>query len=91
MGEGPALPHTVGRVPTVARVGPYRFFFYGNEGTEPAHIDVQRERHVAKFWLRPLALASASGFAGHELRRIHRLVDENREHFEEAWHAFFLA
>jgi len=46
---------------------------------------------VAKFWLRPVALASARGFAGHELRQLYRLVEESREHFEEAWHEFFSA
>jgi hypothetical protein len=29
------------RVPTVLRVGPYRFFFYSNEGTEPPHVHVE--------------------------------------------------
>jgi hypothetical protein len=51
-------------VPTVARIGPYRFFFFSNEGSEPPHIHVQRDRALAKFWLRPVALASASAFAG---------------------------
>jgi hypothetical protein len=78
-------------MPTVARIGPYRFFFYGNEGLEPTHIHVQRDRSLAKFWLRPVALASASGFAGHELRRIHRLVEERCDQFEEAWREFFNA
>jgi hypothetical protein len=82
---------TLARVPTVLRSGPYRFFFFGNEGTEQAHIHVQRDRSVAKFWLGPVALASSSGFTAHELRRLQRLVAEKREHFEEAWHEFFSA
>jgi hypothetical protein len=78
-------------VPTVARIGPYRFFFFGNEGLEPPHVHVQRDRGLAKFWLRPIALASASGFAGHELRRLHELVKENQDQLEEAWREFFSA
>ncbi len=74
---------------TVARIGPYRFFFFSNEGVEPPHVHVQRERSLAKFWLRPVELASSTGFAGHELRRIHELVVENRDRFEETWHEFF--
>ncbi len=31
-------------MPTVFRSGPYRFFFYSNEGSEPPHIHVQRDR-----------------------------------------------
>ena len=76
-------------MPTVARAGPYRFFFFSNEGFEPAHIHVQRERAVAKFWLEPVALASSSGFPGHELRRLEALVEDRRDEFEAAWNDFF--
>ncbi|MBT6700702.1 MAG: DUF4160 domain-containing protein, partial [Gammaproteobacteria bacterium] len=31
-------------MPVVIRIGPYRFFFYSNENSEPAHIHIQRER-----------------------------------------------
>jgi hypothetical protein len=78
-------------MPTVARVGPYRFFFFSNEGLEPVHIHVQRERCLAKFWIRPVALASSTGFGARELRRIERLVEERQDQFEEAWHEFFAA
>jgi len=70
--------------PTVTRIGPYRFFFFGNEEFKPAHVHVQRERWLAKFSLRPVALASSYGFAALELRRIQRLVEEHRDQFEEA-------
>ena len=30
-------------LPTVARIGPYRFFFFSNEGTESPHVHVQHE------------------------------------------------
>jgi hypothetical protein len=49
-------------MPTVLRIGPYRFFFFSNEGDEPVHIHVQRERALAKFWLKPVLLAGSSGF-----------------------------
>jgi hypothetical protein len=75
-------------MPTIARIGPYRFFFYGNEGSEPPHVDVQRERMLAKFWLDPVSLARSTGFAAHELREVQRTVEEHREAFLEAWHAF---
>ena len=76
-------------MPTIARIGPYRFFFFGNEGLEPVHVHVQRDRSLAKFWLRPVALASSSGFPAHELRRVQRLVEENQAQFAEAWREFF--
>lgn len=83
------MPATVDLVPTIARVGPYRFFFFGNEGLEAPHVHVQRDRCVAKFWLLPVALASDSRFTAVELRRIQRVVEERREEFEEAWSGFF--
>jgi hypothetical protein len=73
-------------MPTVDRVGPYRFFFFSNEGDEPPHIHVRRERALAKFWLQPVVLAGATRFASHELMAIERLVAEKREQFLEAWH-----
>jgi len=76
-------------MPTVNRIGPYRFFFYSNEGTEPPHVHIQRERNLAKFWLDPVALAAVTGFPAHELRSIERLVAQNRERFLEAWNDFF--
>ena len=76
-------------MPTVARLGPYRFFFFGNEGLEPRHVHVRRDRSLAKFWLRPIALASSSGFSPREIRRIQRLAEENRSRFEESWDEFF--
>ena len=76
-------------MPTVLRIGPYRFFFYSNENNEPAHIHVQRERALAKFWLAPVALASSTGFPAQELTKLSRLVQENATKFMEAWNEFF--
>ena len=72
-------------MPTILKIGPYRFFFYSNERGEPPHIHVQRERFLAKFWLNPVALAGSKRFASHELRTIQKHVDENRGIFLEAW------
>ena len=76
-------------MPTVAREGPYRFFFYSNEGTEPAHAHVQQGRRLAKFWLEPVAMASATGYNSRDLARIGVIIKKNRKRFLEAWHGFF--
>ena len=76
-------------MPTVLRIGPYRFFFVLLDQPEPPHIHVQRERRVAKFWLDPVALQRAGGFTRSELNQIARLVEENRERFLERWYEFF--
>lgn len=76
-------------MPTVMRIGPYRFHFYSREGNEPPHIHVARENMEAKFWLRPVSLAANYGFATAELSRIQRLVEEHCETLANAyikWH-----
>jgi hypothetical protein len=76
-------------MPTVLILGPYRFFFYANEQGEPAHIHVQRDAALAKFWLTPVALARSRGFAAQELTRLLRMVGEQREMFLEHWNEYF--
>ena len=75
--------------PTIMRSGPYRLFFFSNEGSEPAHVHVQRDSMLAKFWLDPVALSRSTGFSPHELRRIQDIVIENQETLLEAWHEYF--
>ena len=76
-------------MPTVLRVGPYRFFFYSSDGDEPIHIHVQRDNAVAKYWLDPLRLDFGASFRASELRRIERIIDEHRLTIEEAWDEYF--
>ena len=76
-------------MPTILRIGPYRFFFYSNEKGEPAHIHVQRDIMLAKFWLRPVALASSTRFSSKELRTLEQLVIENSDKLMEAWNEYF--
>ncbi len=76
-------------MPTVLRIGAYRFFFVSLDRGEPPHIHVRHEKMVAKFWLDPVALERAGGFNRAELNKIARLVHEHRETFLESWHEFF--
>lgn len=76
-------------MPTVLRVGPYRFFFVALDYNEPPHIHVQREKMVAKFWLDPIRLQNTGGFSRSELGRIVKLVQEHQQYFLEQWHEFF--
>lgn len=48
-------------MPTVLRIGPYRFHFYSDEGTEPAHVHVRSPSGECKFWLDPAVLAGNGG------------------------------
>jgi hypothetical protein len=76
-------------VPTIARLGPYRFFFYSSDRGEPRHVHVERENMIAKFWLAGPSLAESKGFTAHELRTVARVVAEHRDEFIEAWDEHF--
>ncbi len=78
-------------MPTVLRIGPYRFFFYSNEGSEPVHIHIhiQRDRMVAKFWLKPITLAGSTRFSPSELKKLESLVIDHKETFMEVWNEHF--
>jgi hypothetical protein len=76
-------------MPTIANIGPYRFFFYSGDRDEPPHIHVERERNKAKFWLDPVRLQYSRGFSQSEINRIQRLAEENRERFLRRWDEFF--
>ena len=43
-----ALRRRRAALPTIARIGPFRFFFYSNEGTEPSHVHVQHESTIRR-------------------------------------------
>ena len=75
-------------MPTVLRIGPYRFYFYSNEEGEPTHIHIKSADAEAKFWLEPVELAYNYGYRGHELRRIEGLVVANLTVLVKAWNEY---
>ena len=76
-------------MPTVFRVGPYRFFFYAGDRDEPHHIHVERDDKVAKYWVDPIRLQNSGGFSRVELNQIHSIIAENRDFLMEAWDEYF--
>lgn len=76
-------------MPTVLRLGPYRFLFYAGDRHEPAHVHVERDDNVAKFWLDPVRLQRSGGFRRIEIQRIQRLVQQNCERLLRSWNEYF--
>jgi hypothetical protein len=76
-------------MPTVLRVGRFRFFFFSNEGQEPPHIHVQAGEDEAKFWLQPVRLAANYGFNTSELNQIQQLIQDHQQELVEAWNDYF--
>ena len=77
-------------MPTVARAGPYRLFFYAGDGEEPEHVHVERDDRVAKFWLSPVRLQRSGGFSPAEIGQVARIVNQHRNQLQEAWHEYFV-
>ncbi|MGH8601474.1 MAG: DUF4160 domain-containing protein [Gammaproteobacteria bacterium] len=74
-------------MPTVKNIrGPYRFFFYSFDCSEPKHVHIQREKLICKFWLEPISLSKNHGFSAKELNSIRRIIESNLSEILEAWH-----
>jgi hypothetical protein len=72
-------------MPTVLRMGPFRFFFYAGDGGEPPDVHVERDDCEAKFWLEPIRLERSRGFKRKEINTLRNLVGEHRQHLLERW------
>lgn len=84
LGDRPIFHHAA--MPTAFREGPYRFHFYSSDCNEPMHVHVQRDRNEAKFWLDPIEIAHNYGFAGHELRKIRKMIRAQKSMIADAWY-----
>ena len=75
-------------MPTVLRIGPFRFHFYSDEGSEPAHIHVRTPDGECKFWLDPILLARNRGLRPNTLRDVESLVHANHGYLKEKYDGF---
>lgn len=76
-------------MPTVLRIGPYRFFFFAGDRDEPPHIHVERDDNMAKFWLAPPRLQETGGFSRKEINRIERIIEAHQDHLMDSWNEYF--
>ena len=76
-------------MPTVLRIGPYRFYFYVGDYNEPPHIHIERDNSIAKFWLIPVRLENSGSFNRKEINKLQKLVKENQKYLLRSWNEFF--
>lgn len=76
-------------MPTILRIGPYRFFFYASDGREPPHVHVERDDAIAKFWLAPVRLGRSGRIGRNELNTIASLIAKHETSLLEAWYEYF--
>jgi hypothetical protein len=73
-------------MPTVIRIGHFRFHFYSDEGSEPPHIHVRSPDGECKFWLEPMIICNRSG--GNQENELHGI---GWNHYEQAVVIDFIA
>jgi uncharacterized protein DUF4160 len=92
MMDAPADQFGEACVPTIHRLGPYRFFFYANENLssgEPPHVHVVSPEGSASFWLSPVSVRGAWGYTPREIERIRRIITGSRAMLLRRWDEFF--
>ncbi|MDX2062002.1 MAG: DUF4160 domain-containing protein [Bacteroidia bacterium] len=75
-------------MPTVLRIGPYKFFFFSAEGREPPHIHVGYEKYLCKIWLETLKIAEDGGLPAHRLNQILRYTKDNQQMLLDAYRTY---
>jgi Domain of unknown function (DUF4160) len=76
-------------MPTVLRVGPYRFYFYSGDGNDRRTSTSSTTQASPSFWLDPVRLARSRGYRRAELSDINRLVNEHAQELMEAGNDYF--
>lgn len=76
-------------MPTILRIGPFRFYFYSHEPNEPPHVHIDKADATIKVWLEPVEVAKSRGFRAQEIGGILRIVYQHRDPLLEAWHEYF--
>ena len=76
-------------MPTLLRIGAFRFYFYSHEPNEPPHVHVDRAEATIKVWLNPVEVAKSRGFRAHEINDILTMVAEHRAMLVERWDEYF--
>ena len=76
-------------MPTVLRIGSYRFFFYAGDYGEPIHVHVETGSKLAKIWVGPVRLQNSGGFNRSEIRQVLSIVEKHQVEIMEAWNEYF--
>ena len=70
--------------PNVLVVGGYRIVIYTADHG-PAHVHVISADRIAKVYLTPVTVVENRGYLSRELRKIERIIIDNRQLLLDAW------
>jgi len=75
-------------MPTVLRIGGYRFFFFSDEHL-PMHIHIEKADSYVRIEIETLKVTDSYNISHKEVKKLKRFVEENREVLKGAWNAYF--
>lgn len=75
-------------MPTVHRENGFRFFFYTNEGNEPAHIHIVGKGGEMKIWLNPIEVSKSYRLSPKDQKAILKITQKNLRVFLDNWENF---
>lgn len=77
-------------MPKVLAQKGFKFYFFSDEGSEPAHVHIKKGEGRGKWWLEPeLEEEYAYGFTLQERRQIKRLIFDHQAYLKEPWDEYF--
>lgn len=76
-------------MPTLFFEGPYRVYFTSHDRGEPPHVHVERDGIRIKVWLKPIKVASNTGFPQKEVTKIVAIIKRRRAECLEKWDEYF--
>lgn len=63
----------------------FTFRFYAADLDEPIHVHVEKDSHVAKFWVNSIVCAVDGGFNRRDLRQIIQIIGSRQQEIVVKW------
>lgn len=75
-------------MPTILKIDGYRFFFFSDEHN-PQHIHIEKADAYARVELDTLEVTDRYNLNSKELKKLLKLVSQNKSKLQGAWNEYF--
>jgi hypothetical protein len=75
-------------LPTILKIDGYRFFFFSDEHN-PQHIHIEKADAYARVELDTLEVTDRYNLNSKELKKLLKLVSQNKSKLQGAWNEYF--
>ena len=76
------------QIPTIFKIDGYRFFFFSDEHT-PEHIHNEKGDAYARIEIENLKVTDSYNLNSKELKKLLKLVTDNKDRLQGAWNEYF--